>query len=160
MQRSLTGIQNLEHFQAVIAVSPRSFASDDAFNEVLTLVPEGLLGWKCYRLALPFMRYRKAVSPIDTVRIHDKFPLFFHVIEYRHVVGADNQPLLFEGMEPTYKDMRLDAALKLAGCQGGVIDLRIYKTPSRSSYTDWHFVQKVQDGGDIMWGEAPQNVLF
>ena len=58
------------------------------------------------------------------MRVDDKLALLFYVIEYRHFLGADdNQPLLFEGMKPTDKDVRLHTALKLTGRQGGVVDL-------------------------------------
>jgi hypothetical protein len=68
--------------------------------------------------------------------------------------------LLFEGVKPTYKDVRLHAALKLTGGQGGVIDVRIYVGATRGSNTGWYFIQKVEDGRYIMRSEAPQNVLL
>src|SRR5260370_28306286 len=58
VQRSLTGIQHLQHLHAISAIGARSFACDNTFNQVLTFFPEGLVSWKLYCLTLSFMRDR------------------------------------------------------------------------------------------------------
>src|SRR5258708_39270460 len=108
VQGAFTGIQYLQHLHTIFAVGTRSPACDNTFDEVFALYLEWLLSWKWYRLTLSFMRYRETVEPINTVRVDDKLPLLFYVVEYCHFLGpADNQPLLFEVMKPTYKDVRL-----------------------------------------------------
>src|ERR1700730_16481289 len=58
VKRPLTGIQYLQHLNAISAVGARSFACDDTFNEVFTFFPERLISWKWHCLTLSFMRYR------------------------------------------------------------------------------------------------------
>src|SRR5258708_2845541 len=116
VQGAFTGIQYLQHFHTIFAIGTGCPAGDNTFDEVFALYLERLLSWKWYSLTFSFMRYRETVEPINTVRVDDKLPLLFYVVEYCHFLGADdNQPLLLEGMKPTYKDVRLYTALKLAG---------------------------------------------
>src|SRR4029077_12742783 len=108
---------------AIPAAGPRGPAGENAFDEVLAFVPEGLLSWKRHYLSFFPASHRQAVQPIDPVRIDRQLTLAFYVIEDRHFLSAnDNQPLLFEGMEPTDEDVRLHAALEFAGRQSTVID--------------------------------------
>src|SRR5260370_40741555 len=58
VQRSLTGVQYLQHLHAISAIGARSSPCDNTFNKVLTFFSEGLLSWKCYRLTFSLMRYR------------------------------------------------------------------------------------------------------
>src|SRR5437879_8000993 len=51
-QRSLAGIQYLQHLHAIPPIGARSSACDNTFNEVLTFFPEGLVCWKWYGLTL------------------------------------------------------------------------------------------------------------
>src|SRR5258705_1565415 len=57
-QRSLAGIQYLQHLHTISAIGARCSACDNAFNEVLTFFPEWFFGGECYRLTFSLMRYR------------------------------------------------------------------------------------------------------
>src|SRR3982074_848247 len=93
--------------------------------------------------------------------IEDELALSFYVIKNRRFCFADNDhSLLFERVEPTHKDVRLHAALELTSRQRGVIDLGIYVRTARGGYVDWQLVQEIEDGGNVMWGEAPEDILL
>ena len=103
---------------------------------------------------------RRPSDPIDAMRIQEQF-LFRRVVEDGHLLRADDhQPLLLRGVQPTDEDVPADAALEFQAAQGHVDHAGGQVALAVGLGGDRFFAQEVEDDGDVVGGETPEDVLF
>ena len=93
--------------------------------------------------------------------IQDQLSFFLGIVENRHLAVADDrQFLLFEGMQPAHEDVCLHTASEFAGGQGSVKNILVEIGAALGAHLYGSLIQQGENDGDIVRGEAPQNVLF
>src|SRR5215475_5801258 len=112
-------------------------------------------------MSFVFVGHRNTVQPFNAMRIEHELAIALRVIKYDHPFAANDRQLLFlEWMQPADKKMGLNSTIKFAGGQRSVCNLRIKVTASVRSNARWHFVQQIQNCGDVMGRKAPEDILL
>src|SRR5579872_2255079 len=114
-QRLFAGLQNFQYLHAVPSIGSGHSPVGHAAKEMFTLVLEGFGVFERESFSAIFERDWHAIEPVDAMRIQSQFSVSFNVVENHHAFVADNrQFLLFEGVDPTHKDVRLNTTRKMA----------------------------------------------
>ena len=92
--------------------------------------------------AVGFHGRRYPVPPFDFMGIQHQL-VFGGVIEHRHLFRPDHyQPLLFKGMQPAYKDVRLYSAGKVEVAQRDVGYTAVQVGAPPTGHVSRHFIEK------------------
>jgi hypothetical protein len=107
LERPRTGLEHLQHAQALLARSARRPALDHAFDEVAALAKERFLGIERDRLTDGLLDLYAIPRELDLLVEELDPAIGAGVLENEHLpVAYYNQAVLLIRMKPTDKDMR------------------------------------------------------
>src|SRR5208337_3023690 len=154
-------VKDLEHAQAVLAVGPRILVVTHAFEKMHALQAKWLVLAHYNDPSFRSPSDGNPVDPINAMRIQNEFLIGLSIIEHGHLAVADDDQLLFfERVQPTQEDVRLDAARKAQNRQRDIGNRMVQIAGPLRSDRGGHFIQQVENGGNVVRSKTPKNVFF
>ena len=158
--RLLAGVQDAKNAKPFPPVGTRWFSRDEAVEEMGTLHLQrlGLLQVHGDRLRLDGLW--RPVGPIDPMRIEEEL-LLRGVVENGHFLRADDdEALLLRRVEPTDENVAARSTAELQPAERHVHHAGRQVALPVGFRGDRLFAQQMKDDGDVVGGEAPEDVLF
>jgi len=161
-KRILARLQNPQDVDPFLRIGDRRLAAQNALDEVRALGLQGLALLHLNLRGLLLVRNGHAVLPRYVVRVEQELLGPGHgVAENSHVLLSDHhERLLLERVQPGDEHMGLEPARKLKVGGGDVRDLLVEIIAAGGHDRLWLFLRQAQDHGDVVRGEAPENVFL
>ena len=111
-QRSLAGVENAQNAQSLLGIRNRPLASGNTVEKMATFSVQWFTPIQGHYVGVGLDRRRHLVLPFDTMGVKNKL-IVGCIIEDSHFIRADDdETLLFHGMQPANKYVRLHATWK------------------------------------------------